>query len=139
MLVIDKQTSTSCTLSYCFSSRRHLEDTKADLRRREGTVLRCIGDSEKLPKENRASALAVREWAMSRENIDAVVWTNLTSNFEKVCGAPFSVTAALAHLANLRPEHKARAAEYIWRAPDFVQTPLRNAVQTTPWLEAIHP
>jgi hypothetical protein len=141
-LVIDEPNGAPCTVSYCFSKRRCLEDAKADLRCREGTILRCIGEyekaSDKLPEENQASAQVIKDWAASKGNVGAVVWTSLQSNFERTHGSPFSVSAAITHLTNLLPEHKAKAAEYIWRTPEFVQTPLRSAVQTAPWFKANH-
>jgi hypothetical protein len=50
-------------------------------------------------------------------------------------GKPFSVVAAIAYIKGLSPEGKAKAAEYVWRAPDFVQTPVRAVLQQEPWFE----
>ncbi len=72
------------------------------------------------------------EWAEARR-LDAVVWTALESNFEKEVKRPFSVDAALAYLKGLSPEAKVRAAEYVWRAPVFVRTALRTALEREPW------
>lgn len=78
----------------------------------------------------------IPEWANAKE-IDVVVWTGLPRKFEKdaIPGktTPFSVETARTYLQNLPPEAKARAAEYMWRAPDFVQTPLRTAMKSAPW------
>lgn len=41
--------------------------------------------------------------------------------------------AAVNHVQQLPPEGKAMAAEYVWRAPDFVVTPLRETLQAEPW------
>jgi hypothetical protein len=66
---------------------------------------------------------------------NAVIWTDLENNFKDVSSRekPFSVAEALIHLQRLPPEGRNKAAEYIWRAPDFVQTKLRKAVETWPW------
>lgn len=69
-------------------------------------------------------------------NLDAVVWTELTSNFEKKVNRPFNVLAAVAYLKELPANGKAKAAEYVWRAPDFVRTPLRSVLQVEPWFAA---
>ena len=53
-----------------------------------------------------------------------MVWTDLQSNFAKETGVEFSVQAALAHLTGLKGEAKAKAEEYLQKAPEFVQTPL---------------
>jgi hypothetical protein len=74
----------------------------------------------------------VAAWA-SRHSLDVVVWTDLPSNFEAECGKPFSVENAILYLKTLSPEAKAKATEYVWRAPEFVRTPLRRALQQEPW------
>jgi hypothetical protein len=68
-------------------------------------------------------------WAQSK-GIDLVVWTGLPTNFKAETGEDFSVDAAIRHLQSLPPEGKAMAAEYAWRAPHVVQTPLRTALQS---------
>lgn len=72
------------------------------------------------------------------KKLDAVVWTDLPANFAEKSHpkAPFSIPAALAHLQKLSPEAKSLAAEYVWRAPDFVKTPLRTSLQAAPWFVA---
>ncbi len=71
-------------------------------------------------------------WAADH-NFDVVIWTGLPGNFQKEVGEPFSVDAAIRHIQGLPPAVKAQAAEYVWRAPEFVQTPLRAALQAPPW------
>jgi len=81
---------------------------------------------------------SVRRWA-SENKMDVVVWTDLASNFEeesKIIGnKPFSMEAALSYVQALSPEEKAKAAEYVWRAPAFIDTPLRRALQSQPWFQ----
>jgi len=106
----------------------------ADLRSREGTTMANIGQLQVLepPPTDGTTAGAIALWA--RENsIAAVVWTKLSTNFEAEVKKPFSVAEALAHLSRLTPQGKARAAEYLWRAPEFVRTPVRTAMQREPW------
>lgn len=45
---------------------------------------------------------------------------------------PFSVHAALSHVKTLTVEGQVKAAAYVWRAPEFMQTPVRSALQTEP-------
>lgn len=61
----------------------------------------------------------------------AVVWTALPSTFEERTGSPFSVEAALAYLDALEGEVRARAQEYIRRAPATTVTPVRRALGTS--------
>lgn len=77
---------------------------------------------------------SIRTWALEKK-IDVVVWTDLPGDFEKKTGKAFSLDAACAHLQGLSPEGKAKAAEYVWRAPDLVVTPLRQRLQQEPWFQ----
>jgi hypothetical protein len=62
-----------------------------------------------------------------------VIWTALKSNFNENGRPPFSIEAAVSYLKTLKPEAKVKAAEYVWRAPDFVKTPLRSSLEAEPW------
>ncbi len=66
-----------------------------------------------------------------------VVWTDLESNFKNKSKnkTNFSVESAIAHIQKLEAEGKAKAAEYVWRAPDFVRTELRTALENEPWFK----
>jgi hypothetical protein len=77
-------------------------------------------------------AFGIPAWARARK-LDVVIWTALRSNFEKKVKQPFSVPEAVGYVQRLAPAAKVKAAEYIWRAPDFVRTPLRTALQQEPW------
>jgi hypothetical protein len=75
---------------------------------------------------------SIRSWAVGK-GYEFVVWTDLESNFELETGRPFSVSAAIEHIQGLEDDGKLKAAEYVWRAPEFVDTPLRRALQEQPW------
>jgi hypothetical protein len=77
-------------------------------------------------------AQTVASWATTEE-LDAVVWTDLKPNFSEKCGRVFSEQNAIAHLSALDSKAKSAAAEYVWRAPSFVQTRLRKAIEIPPW------
>ena len=57
----------------------------------------------------------------------------LQSNFCESTREKFSVDAAKRHLQSLPAVGKAKAAEYILRAPGFVDTPLRQQLETERW------
>ena len=110
-----------------------VEDAVADLRCREGAEIDKIQSlvlGDPIPSDEYAKTIAL--WATSKE-LDVVVWTGLPSNFSNKLNQPFSVEAAVAYLKSLPLNGKVRAAEYIWRAPEFVTTPLRSAMQVEPW------
>lgn len=139
-LVIDEQHGQPCQVAYALSKRKRPEDAIADLRCREGTTVGNIGAYflDGPNKQTRApNALgSIASWA-ALNSLDAVVWTGLESNFTDKnrleAGLPFSVENAIGHLQALNPAAKAKAAEYVWRAPDFIDTPLRRALQSEPW------
>ncbi len=135
-LVIDLKHGVPTTVAWCLSKRQKLEDAVADLRCREGTAIENIGyirvEKQSAPPNPFDAKAAISTWARERK-LDSVVWTALESDFEKKTRTPFSLEAVVAYLKELTPAAKAKAAEYVWRAPDFVQTPVRSALQEEPW------
>ena len=133
-LVIDSEHGSDCQTSYAVSNRKNPDDAIADLRCREGTVMRRMGyyfrDGSRRCEPEVPDTIA--PWA-AEKGFDVVVWTGLPSNFEQESGKNFSIPNAISYLQSLTPEGKSMAATYVWRAPDFVQTTLRDALQTEPW------
>lgn len=136
-LVIDELHGSECQVAYTFSKRKNIEDVIADLRCREGTIISnigfCYNNSRGHGRSNEVLKI-VREWAV-RMGIDIVVWTDLISNFrnQSLANQPYTLESALSHLQSLSPEGKAKAAEYVWRSPIFIQTPLKTALESVPW------
>src|SRR5262249_25627141 len=133
-LVIDSKSGCETTAAWCLSKRAHTEDVIADLRCREGTTVQNIGHlhANTPPSQPEGIERVILAWAKEKE-IDAVVWTALHTNFEEKTKRPFSIEHAIAHIRSLSVDGKVKAAEYVWRAPDFVHTPLRAALQKEPW------
>lgn len=136
-LVIDAVHGEECKVAYALSTRRTVERALADLKTREGTNGRNIGcvfaDRSRRQGRDADSVDAILRWAEDVA-LDVVLWTDLTSDFDCVPGDEF-VTAAVNHVQQLPAEAKALAAEYVWRAPDFIVTPLRTALQAEPWFK----
>jgi hypothetical protein len=134
-LVIDSEHGVPNTVAWCLSRRRDPDDAIADLRSREGTIPKNIGRiflaqfGDDQPDDQPTRDIAT--WA--RAHALDVVWTKLASNFESEVKRPFSVAEAVAHLKRLPAPGKAKATEYVWRAPEFISTPLRSALQKEPW------
>ena len=133
-LVIDTNNGTDCKIAYAMSKRRYAEDTIADLRCREGTIMKRIGcyfaDDSSRSKDDVPSTII--KWAKEKR-LDVVVWTALSSNFKQKTKREFTIDAAIEYLHGLSPEGKANAATYVWRAPALVQTKLREVLETEPW------
>jgi hypothetical protein len=139
-LVIDPEHGAESVVAWCLSKRETLADAICDLRVREGTTLNNIGrvaiTPGVAPLNCGVSEGAIAAWAGTKQ-IDSVIWTALKSNFPEKTSQPFSVAAVLSHVKGLTPEGKVKAAEYIWRAPEFVKTPVRTALQKEPWFSEI--
>ncbi len=137
-LVIDEEHGTPTTVAWSLSKRATPEDAVCDLRSREGTTLENIGSTSvsEAPSATNANPAnhAIGRWARTK-TLDAVIWTALKSNFLKGTNQRFSVEAAVTHLKALGPAAKVKAAEYVWRAPDFVRTPLRSVLESEPWFK----
>jgi len=137
-LVIDANNGALCRVAYAFSKRGNPENTICDLMSRERTKRENIGfyflDGSRHQSRDPEATEKISTWARSKE-IEVVVWTDLSSNFKEdsPCGQDFSVKTAIAHVAALGADGRVKAAEYVWRAPDFVDTPLRRALQGPPW------
>lgn len=134
-LVIDRDNGVPIQVAWCLSRRDDPSGAQDDLRSREGTTGRNIGRVLLAqPDLNLAdeSASTIAAWGRTH-GLDAVVWTGLSNNFESATGRPFSVGLALAHLRSLPISAKAKAAEYLLKAPTFINTPLRTAVQEEKW------
>ena len=139
-LVLDLNNGESCEVAYALSKRRNPDDAICDLRCREGTTLENIGfyfaDGSRKQSREGDVLKGIKSWALERK-IDVVIWTDLESNFQdKSRGRkPFCIKSALSHIQALGAEGKAKAAEYVWRAPKFIDTPLRKELQSQPWLQ----
>jgi hypothetical protein len=57
--------------------------------------------------------------------MSAVIWTDLSENFQNQIKLAFSVDVAIAHLRGLKGDERDAALEYLERAPAAVRTPLR--------------
>ena len=135
-LVIDSANGSPTTVAYCLSKRTDPEDAICDLRCREGTARKNIGyvflADGRSQSRDKESCDAIVDWAKGKD-IDVVVWTDLPSNFCDKVKKSFSVKNAISYLKTLDDAGRAKAAEYVRRAPDFVQTPLREALLREPW------
>jgi hypothetical protein len=129
-LAIDETYGAPCTVAYAITRRKSLGAAVTDLRKREGMkgeqLIGRIDVAKTIAGESEPST-TIRAWARGHQ-LDFVVWTALTRDLE-----PFSVQHAVNYIQGLSGEGKSLAAEYIWRAPPFIQTPVRSALQVPPW------
>lgn len=138
-LVIDPVNGVSVSTRFAVSSRRDLEDAICDLRTREGTVVRRIGYVDLVSGSQRSNIMPaagnlVRKWALDN-GFDAVIWTDLPSNFEEKIKKPLSLNSAVEYLHALSEDAVAGAREYISKAPKEINTPLRQRLQDALWFK----
>jgi hypothetical protein len=126
-LVVDPEHGAATRVAWCLSKRKDPADAVADLRCREGCPIRYIERLDTASSSENASsahecAREIAIWAQKLE-LQVVVWTALPSNFAEKVKRPFSVEEAIRYLKELPAAAKAKAAEYIGRAPNS-STPL---------------
>jgi hypothetical protein len=139
-LVIDPDNGERVSTRFAVSKRTEIEDTICDVRTREETVVKRIGYVNLVNGSQRCNVYpevshAIRAWALSN-NFDAVVWTDLPSNFGEKTGVQFSVEEAVKYLLLSLSENGAiKARDYILKAPQEIDTPLRRKLKDDPWLK----
>jgi hypothetical protein len=126
-LVIDAAHGTETIVSYSVSKRNLTLTAVEDLRVREGPTRKEWIGSIRDPFDHCSYFQAIQTWASDR-GFDDVVWTALPPDFQ-AARKPFSVEAAASYIQGLGIENATLAREYIKRAPEFVQTPVRQALQ----------
>ncbi|MCI0624171.1 MAG: hypothetical protein L0387_21400 [Acidobacteria bacterium] len=137
-LVIDPANGVPCSTQFVLSSRSDIEDTICDLSAREGTISERIGyvglkDGTQRCTVHPPGGAIIQYWA-TVHSFDAVVWTDLPTNFEDETGFAFSIESAEAYLRRLPKCVAKEARKYIENAPPEVQTPLRRRLLETAWL-----
>ena len=121
------------------SARTELDDAICDLMIRERTSKENIGicskNKEQNCSKNHPNILpVVQSWLDQRDDIDALIWTDLESNYRKKRKVDFVESDALAYLDNLSPICRAHARDYIIQAPEQTQTKFRKHLQSKGWL-----
>jgi hypothetical protein len=137
-LVIDPENGAWVSTFYAESKRNTLEDAICDLRTREGTLVKRIGFVNLLDGSQRSNifpevANIIRRWA-SDNDFDAVIWTDLPSNFKEKTDKEFELEEAVNYLKDLPSDGSKKAREYILNTPDEIQTPLGSRLRDDPWL-----
>ncbi len=126
-LVIDEVNGVPCRSGWWESGLERISDAIANLADREG--MGRIGFVDAINGESKGrdpEVVATIEAWLSTTSMSAVIWTDLSADFQKKTGRPFSVDNAIAYLRGLGGEERDAAFEYLERAPASVQTPLRR-------------
>ena len=135
-LVIDYGDGAPCPTCVIDSVRSNIGAAIVDLANRErmdptniGFVDRNTGKSHSHREETRNT---LWNW-IEDGNYDGAVWTDGERNFEALTGRAFSLQTAQDHLRSLQGMSLEEARRYIRNAPARVETPLRRALENSPW------
>jgi len=120
---------------WAYSSFEDLDIAIDNLRKREGpTITENIGyirvDSGVYRCNTFPSIVSgIKKWA-DRKSIDAVVWTDLPSNFENETMMPLTENNVLSYLKQLDNTSRESAEKYIRKTPSQIRTKFRSAIET---------
>ena len=135
-LVIDYGDGAPCPTCVIDSVRSEIGAAIVDLANRErmeptniGFVDRNTGESHSHREETRNT---LWNW-IENSNYDGAVWTDGERNFEALTGKAFNLQTAQDHLRSLQGISLEEARRYIRKAPTRVETPLRRALEDSPW------
>lgn len=123
---------------YAFSKYQDLDEAILDLAVREGCGKNKIGFYNKVLGQFSDNFLAIKfqtqrnaiiEW-MNSKTFDAVIWTNLSANYkDKLNLDEFTPLEALNYLKCLTPDIMVKAEEYVRKAPEVIDTPIRKEIE----------
>ncbi len=130
---------------WALSELTELEAARRNLQEREGCPLGKIrsfpvgGAEEEVP---RTVAAELDAWLAKHEDIEAVIWTGLTTNWNEKFQMEFSPDDAVHYLEKLDAEPKQtrltyeRAREYVRNTPSSIQTEVRTKMREKGWTDA---
>lgn len=109
-----------------------LDDGIQALAKREdipkSSIRYSIGVWSEARSTQHAETVIVGEWAR-QSKLSAVIWTALKPGLKESRGSPLTRDDVLAHLKSLEGAKRARAEEYIRRAPCQIRTPYRSVIE----------
>ena len=135
-LVIDYGDGAPCPTCVIDSVRSKIGAAIVDLANRERMEPTNIGFVDRNTGESRSHREETRNtfWNWIEDlNYDGAVWTDGERNFEALTGRAFSLQTAQDHLRSLQGMSLEEARRYIRNAPARVETPLRRALENSPW------
>lgn len=137
-LVIHPNVSSVQTL-WAVSAYNDLGQAIENLACREGTLKDNIGFACILNNSSRCKTIPnilpiIQCWARERK-LDAVVWTDLRSNFKEKTQKELNENNVVEYLRNLKGETLCKAKTYICKAPKQIETKIRlRIIQEFGWL-----
>ncbi|WP_318350814.1 hypothetical protein [Aquipluma nitroreducens] len=135
-LVIDPDAEKLQTL-YSISQIEKLDHAILNLAVREGCGRNKIGcyskDLKELLPYDFQFGQSIKSWIDDKQNIDAVIWTNLSVKLSYKNGGGIEVNVdknkLTTYLKKISSNKQAMAEEYIRKAPISIFTPIRSAIE----------
>ena len=118
---------------YSISLYKNLDEAVLDLSVREECGKNKIG--KYIKEKNEVTPIdfnykeKIANWIEQEQDIDAVIWTNLSSSFKDKIGLELCDINAVNYLTCLSLEAQVKAEEYIRKAPVQIDTKIRNAIE----------
>ena len=108
-----------------------LKEAIENLRKREKTPPQKIGFVDVTTGESRCNVIPditneIREWAKTK-NIDAIIWTDLCSNFKEKTSKEFTDDNVIEYLKTCKVKEKAK--EYIQKTHPQIKTKMRKVIE----------
>jgi len=133
-LVIDKNAEMLKTL-FAISHYEKLDEAILDLAVREGCskgkIGYCFKDKSGIIcfPENFKFKSNIEKWLETNDDLDAVLWTNLSVKFYDAIGLKFIKENIINYLETLDENIKPLAEEYIRKAPAQIDTEMRRLIE----------
>lgn len=125
-LVIDEKNGTYNKIWYAISTENNLDKAINKLKKREKTTINNIAyinlRNNKIRVNNTSRNIAnnIINW-MKKNKLDAVVWTDLKSNWEEIMKCPFTNQKAFNYFKNSTTGTKLLIVEYIFKASQLAK------------------
>jgi hypothetical protein len=118
---------------WAISANEDLNQARKNLREREGTNIEGIAYVSILDDQSNCQTVpesceVIRQWAEENE-LDAIIWTDLPSNFKKETGMDFTEDNVIIYLRSLEGESLEKAEEYVRKTPPQVKTTIRGRIE----------
>lgn len=117
---------------YAISKFKELDHAIHDLARREGSTISKIGyfvKSVGLFQSKSNIRNNIESWIKPKDEIEAVIWTDLQMNFKEKIGVELSVENVINYLRYLPADVKVIAEQYIREAPSAIDTIMRRSFE----------
>lgn len=119
--VVLNESGRPCVTYWDLMAATDLKTARNNLRDREGTVTDDIHFFTKGQNPLSVEAVQIESWLVSHPEIDAVVWTGLTSNWSEFRNNDYSAGDLIQYLDS-KKNSIAKIKEYFEKAPPQIQT-----------------